>query len=198
MFRIVALVFMMMFSFNVIAQNADICADVPAATKNLTSQEANVILKACRRDEGNPISKVAENITPENANRFSEAAKGVAQAVGIAAKELGIAANDFLDSPAGYVLAAVLLFNYGGYIISGILFGLPITIIVLTVLYKFYRNARTGDCEYTYVPVLWGMFSVRRIVKREAREFGEGDYFLIITAVGASFIGILILWANIL
>ena len=198
MFRTLLLTVLMAFSFNTMAQTANPCDNIPAATKDMTPNEVTTLLDACRGKAATGIKAAADVITPENANRFSEAAKGVASAVGIAAKELGIAANDFLDSPAGYVLAAVLLFNYGGSLIAGILFGLPITLLSMIFLYRFYRQYRTGEAEYAYIPVLWGLFNVRRIVKYKRECFDEGDCFYTL-AIGA---GVLtangILWANLL
>lgn len=199
MFRNILLVLLMAFSFNAVAQNkTNPCDNIPLATKEMNAQEVNTLLEACRGKTASGVAAIADTVTPENASRFSEAAKGVAQAVGIAAKELGIAANDFLDSPAGYVLAAVLLFNYGGSLIAGILFGLPITFLALFLLYKFYRNYRAAECEYQYIPVLWGMFHRRRIVKYRMNEFDEGDCFYTLAIAGGTFIGLVILWGNLL
>lgn len=199
MFRNILLVLLMAFSFNAVAQNkTNPCDNIPLATKEMNAQEVNTLLEACRGKAASGVAAITDSVTPENASRFSEAAKGVAQAVGIAAKELGIAANDFLDSPAGYVLAAVLLFNYGGSLIAGILFGLPITFLALFLLYKFYRNYRAAECEYQYIPVLWGMFHRRRIVKYRMNEFDEGDCFYTLAIAAGTFIGLTILWGNLL
>jgi predicted PurR-regulated permease PerM len=196
MIRTIILTIVLAFSFNAVAQTANPCENIPDTTKNMTAEQTKTLLSACRAEK--TATKVVSNITPENAKTFSEAASGVASAVGTAAKELGIAANDFLDSPAGYVLAAVLLLNYGGTLIGGVLFGLPITLLSLFFLARYIRQYRTGVAEYAYIPVLWGMFSVRRVVKYTTNQFDEGDCFYTL-AIGVGYmLGMGILWANLL
>lgn len=137
MIRSILLVFALMFSFSTFAQTAtpNPCANIPEATRGKSSTEIQTILETCRADAVE-VASVLPEVTPEKAAEWSDAAKGFAEAIGIAARELGIATNDFLMSPAGVLLAAILLFNYAG----GAIVGFPFTIF--TVLLMFWFTSR--------------------------------------------------------
>ena len=194
MFRSIALSLMLLFAVPAFAQDAtpNPCADLANATKGLSSTETATLLASCRTTSSAPaaIEKMAD---PETASKWSDAAKGFAEALGIAAKELGIAVNDFLDSPAGYLLALILLFNYAG----GFIVGFPMSLISIYALYKVLKMMNTESTEYEMTPVLWGLFSIRR-VKRVVKDDG-GEYlglmnFLVILGF---VITNLVIWVNV-
>lgn len=155
MFRNLLIIFTFFASSIVFAQTVpNPCADIAEATRGKTSTQIETILQSCREDGG-----VTTALTVDNAKEWSEIAQSFASAAGTAAKELGVATNDFLDSPAGYLLAAILIFNYGG----GLLFvGIPLFIFSFFMFYYAWRLAYTEKVEYSDVPVLWGFWSIRR------------------------------------
>lgn len=171
------------------------CADLANATKGLSAQATATLLDSCR-EKGNGIPAVVKEMAdPEQANQWADAAKGIAQAIGIAAKELGIAANDFLDSPAGFVVALLLLLNYGGSVI-GMFFAVPLTFLLTYVFYKMISKVWVDKAEYEFVPVLWGMFSIRRVKSVVHNEAAEGTGFMTAVYLFAYGVGCAILWVN--
>ena len=196
MFRSVLLVFALMFSTAAFAQTANVpnpCADIAEATRGKNPTEIQTILESCRAKASEAASILPE-LTPEKAADWSNAAKGFAEALGIAARELGIATNDFLTSPAGFLLAAILLFNYAG----GAIVGLPFSIFTILLMYWLIRRLMTGKVEYETVPIFWGAFQYRRKKLAQSVDYiSEGKAALmILTAIGLGIMNIVV-WVNV-
>lgn len=163
-------------------QSFDPCSLNPAdlARLNMTqSQLANLTADCAgkgRSSGGDSLSSV--KAVAEHSSEIGEAAKGIAQAIGIAAKELGIAVNDFLKSPAGTLTVAFIFAKFFGAKILGLLL-LPLYTLVAR---GAWQRAMIYSAEYTYEPVLWGLFKRRRIasIKRTAwRDMGDSQVLLI-------------------
>lgn len=166
------------------------CADIAEATRDKSSMEVDTILKACRKAEADkPFIAIPD---AEDANSWADAAKGFGEALGIAAKELGIAANDFLNSPAGWLLAFILLFNYAG----GAVVGVPMTLFILLFWWNTMKRVMRDRVEYTYVPVLWGLFSIRRVSSLTSSDSGYWGPWAILSSIGLLII-MLIIWTNV-
>lgn len=196
MFRSILLVFALMFSTAAFAQTANVpnpCADIAEATRDKNSTEIQTILESCRT-KASEAARILPQVTPEKAAEWSDAAKGFAEALGIAARELGIATNDFLMSPAGILLAAILLFNYAG----GAIIGLPFSIFTILLMFWLIRRLMTGKVEYEMVPIFWGAFQYRRRKSYQSVDYiGEGKAALmILTALGLGIMNAIV-WLNV-
>lgn len=158
------------------AQNApNPCADIAEATRGKTSTQIDTILQSCRGESG----LMTPTLTADNAQEWADIAQAFAKAAGTAAKELGVATNDFLDSPAGYLLAGVLIYNYGG---GFILVGIPFALFTILLYLFIARAAYTAEITYTPVPVLWGFWTIRRKTRKYREYLGEsrGGFLAII------------------
>jgi len=190
MFRSIALALLLLVSTPVLAQTnvANPCANIPEATRGLGMQETQTLLESCRVS----LSAVDRIATPENAAKWSDAAKGFASALGTAAKELGVATNDFLNSPAGYLLAAILLFNYAG----GAIIGFPFSIFSLLFWWHINRRTMTKAVAYEYVPYLWGAFRIKRVTSTNVEKTDYTAAFGIISGLALGIMN-LIVWMNV-
>lgn len=85
------------------------------------------------------------------------------------AKELGIAANEFAKSDLGKVVMYILIWKYLGQDILGVMIGIPFLIAGITLGLHLLRSAalESATVEYAHTPVLWGMFTVKRVSKKE-------------------------------
>lgn len=160
------------------------CANLAEATKNLTSNEVSTLLESCRIKNG--------AISPEEANKWGEVAKGVAQALGIAAKELGVATNDFMKSPAGFLLTLILLVKFCG----GFLIGVPMTVFFVLTWWFINRRIMQDSITYTYTPVFWGLFSVKRVLTVTTEKNEYTGVFAILTGIVVTIV-LIIIWVNI-
>jgi hypothetical protein len=117
-----------------------------------------------------------------------DAAKGVGGAISDLAKNLGVTINDFLHSPAGVLLAFVLVVKFVG----GKIFVIPFVCFIVT-FWWFCVNRISRDIQYEYVPVLWGAFQRKRVtsVKRNTRdEFVQ--WFTFLSAVGGGLLCVIV------
>jgi hypothetical protein len=129
---------------------------------NLTADCASKKLPA--NDTMSSVKAVAEH-----SSEISEAAKGIAEAIGIAAKELGIAVNDFLKSPAGTLTVALIIAKFFGTKIIGLLL-LPFYAVILV---NIHRRIMPKSYEFEHVPVLWGAFTRRKVKKLLATKWSD-------------------------
>lgn len=178
------------------AQTATVnpCENLAEATRGKNYNEVDTILKSCRKSAGTVTEAIAEKMPDaEEVTGWSQAAKGFAEALGIAAKQLGIAVNDFLNSPAGILLAVILLFNYAG----GAIVGLPFTMFSLWMLWRLARRLTIATVEYENVPVFWG-FTTRRRVKytKMTSISSENGMTLFLAALGLLILNGII-WLNV-
>lgn len=165
------------------------CANVAEATRNLGPQATETLLESCRKAAPTVAEKLAD---PVQADKWATVAKGFAEAIGNAAKGLGIAANDFLNSPAGYLLAAILLFNYAG----GAIIGFPFTIFSMLFWWTIVRRSMIDKVEYENVPMFWGAITVRR---KKVTTYQSTDYtgaFAMITGIALIIMNIVV-WVNV-
>lgn len=181
-------------SFGAMAQSTTVnpCDNIAEVTSHMNQNEVSTLLKTCRND--GVASGIAQNVTPENVSKWAPAAKGIAEAIGIAAKELGIATNDFLKSPAGFLVAAILIFNFGGGAVFAVLF----TAFTLLMLLVTILRLRVESREYEFTPMLWGAFTIRRVKQIiNSAEVGEGSAALMLMLTVATLLLNMLVWFNI-
>ena len=85
------------------------------------------------------------------------------------ARELGIAANEFAKSDLGKVVMYILIWKYLGQDLLGVIIGVPFLIGGVILALHLLRRAALESAvkEYAHTPVLWGLFTVKRVVKHE-------------------------------
>lgn len=178
LYRKFFLIVLLLLPLSVFAQQAtfDPCAlnTVELAKLNMSRDQLINLTNDCaskgvtRGSDG--LSSV--KAVAEHSSEIGEAAKGIAQAIGIAAKELGIAVNDFLKSPAGTLTIAFIIAKFfGGKILALLL--LPLYTLVAR---GAWQRAWVYETQYTYTPVLWGMFQRRRIALTKRLDWAHmGD-----------------------
>lgn len=133
-------------SFNSFAQSAECKID-----PNWNQQKINDTLAACKQQ--------AETVTPEvvaqNVSVYAEVAKGVAEAIGIAAREVGVAVDEFVKTDAGKMTIALIVWHVAGDDIKGILFGIPGILFAVWLWFAITnRLKRTG--EFITIKNRWG------------------------------------------
>ena len=158
MFLLLALMLVAMPAMAQTATNP--CDNIAETTRGKSGPEVETILKLCRQADAKPALSINTTVLPEaeEVSEWSQAARGFAEAIGVAAKGLGIAVNDFMKSPAGVLLALILLLNYAG----GVIIGVPFVMFTILVFAYMFRRATIDSISYENVPMFWGMITVRR------------------------------------
>jgi len=126
--------------------------------------------------EANNPSNISESVRTE-ATKWVELGSNMGKAAAGAAKELGIAANDFVQTPLGRITMLVVVYKVVGGPLVHIGFGLLFLTITLTLaLYLFTRKAYE-EVEYEEVPVFFGMFR-RSVMKKFTMDTSQREMYI--------------------
>lgn len=111
----------------------------------------NETLSACKdRAQSMDPEAVAENVSA-----YAEVAKGVAEAIGIAAREVGIAVDEFVKTDTGKLTVALIVWHVAGDDIISIVIGIPCIIFAVFLWFAITnRTKRTG--EFEIIKNRWG------------------------------------------
>lgn len=158
--------FLSLFVFQVAqATNVDI--------SNLSAKEQQRIL-----DETNVSGKTSEALQTsatarEELSKWGQLGANVGQAMVQAAKQIGVAAADFANTPLGKVVVAVIVYKIiGASILQSAVFLLAGSIFMVAGLWSWATIAVKEGVEYEYVPKLWGLYQSKR-VKSFAKHNGD-------------------------
>lgn len=156
----------------------------------LTDQDIINVRRAC---DSVREQTVDETIKPEDVREWATLAQDFGTAVGSAARELGIAVNEFLVTPAGVLLTVYLFWSKLG----GIFIGIPFIILIWTVYLRFMSNYKKTPTKFEVRPVLWGMFNRKYAVEFQTESNSDVVTVSLITgaimtAITAGIIGVLI------
>lgn len=139
-----------------------------------------------------PDAQITENISrlATWGTDLAVASEGFAKALGIAARELGIAANDFLATDAGRLTAAIIIWKVLGKGLVALVIGTLLLVISIGIYFKVVQRCMVS--EYTYKPrsLLFGLIKYEKAVPVYKRE-PDWDVWVVSTivlgmAVGAS------------
>ena len=167
---------------------------------NLTAaQTAELKAHAAKMSAQNLVEKSSnslDSLSPEKAmslaatwgTQASVAAKGFAEALGVAARELNISVNDFLGTPAGKMTAVLIIWKVAGSAILHMLFGLSFAITGMIVARVIYLRLFTKEMMPVESNWFWGMFKTTKNIRtmksfRELDDGGEWLAFWIMIAV---------------
>jgi len=133
-----------------------------------------------QRVEATPAAQVDKILS-----RVEEFSAATAQGIVRFAKELGIAANEFIATPTGKLVGAGLAMYFFGGLILNKVFAVCLLIAGGVVFRKLWILVFKGDPEYTYgepVTALWGawVFRTKTLVKWRERSFHEGQVVMTI------------------
>lgn len=82
-----------------------------------------------------------------------------------AAREVGVASNEFASTSLGKVVVGIVAYKVVGKDILGVIFGSMILVIGYSLAIWLFTTRRWSDVSYEYEPVLWGMYKRQRVVK---------------------------------
>ncbi len=123
------------------------------------SESAKATLKlACEQavhDAAANTVPVIDMTNPETLSQWGTVAQEWAKAIGIAANELGVAADTFLATDAGKMTAAVILYTVMGDQILAVILGVPLLIIVLVVGIRMANQVRITEVTYHETETNW-------------------------------------------
>lgn len=92
---------------------------------------------------------------PDALSKYGVVAQEWAKALGLAAKELGIAVDEFLDTDAGKLTAAVIIWQVAGEKILDIAIGVPLLAVLIIIGIKIGNKARIKQVHYHESDTTW-------------------------------------------
>jgi hypothetical protein len=133
-------------------------------------------------------SKVAPTVieavsTPKKVGEWLDVGTKIGQMMGGAAKELGIAVNDFVKTPVGQWTMAIIIWKFMGGALVHVFGGLLLLAVCLTVIWLVARTQREVDITYDAEKKdIFGRAVVKRVVKSKLTD-DDTAWILVCTAV---------------
>ena len=117
----------------------------------------------------------------EEATKWGELGANMGRAAVGAAKEIGMAANEFVATPLGKVTMGIVIYKVIGKDIIKFIMGLGILIFFFSTGHYFLRMKKyTGAVEYTNVPRFFGLMTKQVLIKGVV----DKDWQIAHTAIG--------------
>ena len=164
------LVFMsMLFSPIAMAQSS-----VNGWNKLSDAEKAEFALSIAKKAEAqNGTSSI--DVSIDRVERIATIGTTIGRSMGDAARELGVAAVDFANTPVGKVATAVIVWKVIGEEFRALLGGFIIIFAGVPCLLFFVRRITDVKVEY-HDNLLFGYFRVRKSVTREGMSEGTAFY----------------------
>lgn len=122
-------------------------AAVEVNTSGLTDSQKAELVKQAESMKENARANSVEGIA-DNTEKWLNIGERVGKMLGGAAREVGIAANEFLQTPVGQMTAAVIVFQYMGGPIIHMFTGIAVLFLGVAVIYFLSRQRRTLTVKY--------------------------------------------------
>lgn len=116
----------------------------------------------------NDLSAQPTNISAtvrKEAEAWGELGANMGKAMVGAAREVGVAANEFSQTSLGKVVVFMVGYKIVGRDMLGVLFGVLILMFGYSLAIWIFTTKRWSTVKYEYDPVLWGMYKKARIVE---------------------------------
>lgn len=148
------------------------------------TQKAEVlrtIAEKAAEAKGASLTAVVSN--PQKVSEWLDVGTKIGQMMGGAAKELGIAVNDFVKTPVGQWTMAIIIWKFVGGALVHVFGGLLLLAVCLTVIWLVARTRRGVDITYDAEKKdIFGRAVVKRVVKSKLTD-DDTAWILVCTAV---------------
>jgi hypothetical protein len=144
-------------------------AAVEVDTRGLTDAQKATLVQQAEQMKNDTKAVVSDpGKVAEVAEKWANIGERFGKMLGSAAKELGIAANDFLKTPVGMMTATVIVFHYMGGPIIHLSVGLLLMIVGLSLMTWIARSSVTTTIVYDETKRKWfglGGFPVKTLTR---------------------------------
>jgi hypothetical protein len=128
-------------------------AQVQVNTSGLTDTQKAELVKVAEQMRAN--SSGAQAIV-DNVDKWVDVGERFGKMLGGAAKEVGIAVNDFVKTPVGMMTAGLIVWSYMGSMIVHVVVGLLLFVVGISILSFFHLRATRMEVKYdTTAPRNW-------------------------------------------
>lgn len=154
-----------------------ICSSISSSgLSELAHQKLVLACEQARLDELALPTPSDVTATMRDYAQAGQFAKEIAEAVGILAKELGMAVDDFLHTDAGFLIAALLIWKIAGVQIIGFIIGLPLMVLIWILVIKAGKNMFITDRENITVKARFGGEKIIQVLQyRRYRDLSDAE-----------------------
>jgi hypothetical protein len=147
----------------------------------LTAEQKAQLLAHVSKLQESKSANMSETVRTE-AEKWGELGANTGKAVVAAAKEVGVAANDFAQTPLGKVVTVIVVYKMIGQDALGIVIGLLVLFAGTCAFVFVFRSRYFGDHDLERVPALGGLITRTRVVRWH--ESGEATASRVALSVG--------------
>lgn len=167
--------------------------------RSLTNeQKLEILSKIAAAKVASPTATVA-NVSETDRTELSEwgdLGAGMGRAAVAAAKEVGVAANEFVQTPLGKVTMAVVLYKVIGRDVVKLTAGSIVFVVFMSIAVWFMRRWRGLPSRYEVQPVLNGLWYKR--IPVEYRQHSDEMTATHVVATIASVLAALVIGLNVM
>lgn len=153
----------------------------------LTAEQRATITQQVNEMGGSPTN-ISATVRKE-AEAWGELGANMGKAMVGAAKEVGVAANEFSQTSLGKIVVFMVAYKIVGQDALGVIYGTLVLVFGYSLALWVFITKRWSYITYEYEPILWGAFKKARITKIETSndvitgKFFAGCGLLILTTV---------------
>jgi hypothetical protein len=145
------------------------------------AQKAELIKQAATmqvQNANDPFHETTEALsTADTVNKYTDIAIKVTQALAAGAKELGVAVNSFLDTPAGKWTLGIIIYKTMGADIMMAISAFVVLIVGFTIIITIARRMRTIDIKYNKEKTTW--FGNHPVISVNKSPFTDTDIWFL-------------------
>jgi hypothetical protein len=146
-------------------------------------QKAEIALQVAKlKDQTQPVDE-AKNISAtvrEEAEAWGTMGSNMGKAIVAAAREVGVAANDFARTDLGKVTVAVVVYKLIGRDVLGVIVGTSILFTTFSLAIYLMVWFRFGAKKtYEYKPKFWGLYNKRYLISVDEPVDGTVGRFIV-------------------
>jgi hypothetical protein len=157
-------------------------------TRGLSQEQINSLV--AQRDKMKSPENLSATVRNEAA-AWADLGSNIGTALVSAAKEVGVAANEFSGTQLGKIVTVIVVYKVMGKDILGVLVGSFILVFGFGMAVWLLITKRFHDCKYETRPVLKGLFNRRYLTASEISSnlaeikiFTAGAFIVLSTIVG--------------
>lgn len=140
--------------------------ELPEAERAAILQQVAAAKAKAVTDKAVPAEALAAQATPQKVGEWLEVGTKIGQMFGGAAKEVGLAVNDFVKTPVGQWTMAIIIWKYMGGVIIHVTAGLVLLVLGSIFAWLIYRAGRSLEVEYDLEKKnVFGNYPVKHVKK---------------------------------
>jgi hypothetical protein len=163
--KLAATLILVASSFGAMSQTLDVSKLTEAQRAELSTQVSKL--------SSSPVNVSAT--VREEAEAWGALGANMGKALVGAAREVGVASNEFASTPLGMITVAIVAYKLIGRDILGVLVGLLLMAVAwLVALYVWFSRRWNDNVKYEYTTFLGGLIRRTRVI--DSGEITEGVY----------------------